>query len=122
MEHEFDSMMGFDKLGLYYDVHTAGFDGENFTYSVYFADAPDDSKLEKTRQVVSEFLQSFDEETFPGYVDVTNEGDKLSVYLDLGNTTPGNENISIQGILKALNNVSGIKQVIVNEDCEGFDF
>jgi len=122
MDYELDSMMGFDKLGLYYDVHIAGFDGENFTYSVYFGDEPDENKLEETRKALSEFLESFDEDTFPGYVDVTSEGDKLSVYLDIGNTTPDTENNSIQGILKALNNVSSIKQVIVNEDCEGFDF
>ena len=89
---------------------------------MYFGDEPDENKLEETRKALSEFLESFDEDTFPGYVDVTSEGDKLSVYLDIGNTTPDTENNSIQGILKALNNVSSIKQVIVNEDCEGFDF
>jgi hypothetical protein len=40
---------------------------------------------------------------------------------DLGNTDYEYQDTAIKGILKALNNIQGIKSVIVNEDC-GFDF
>jgi hypothetical protein len=56
-----------------------------------------------------------------GYIDVSKNDDKLNIYLDLGNTDYENQDTAIKGILKALNNIRGIKSVIVNEDCD-FDF
>jgi hypothetical protein len=56
-----------------------------------------------------------------GYIDVSKNDDKLNIYLDLGNTDYKYQDTAIKGILKALNNIQGIKSVIVNEDC-GFDF
>lgn len=47
MEYELDSMMGFDKLELYFEAHMAGIDGECFNYSVYFENAFSDEKLEE---------------------------------------------------------------------------
>ncbi|MCM1288237.1 MAG: hypothetical protein NC240_07985 [Clostridium sp.] len=118
MEYEFDDIMGFDKLGLYYEVHMAGADGENFNYSVYFADGVTDEKFAEVDKAVSDFFNSFDEEEDLGYFDVSNEDDKVNIYLDLGGSDPDNEDTAIKGILKALNKVSGIKSVIVNEDVD----
>lgn len=122
MEYEFDNMMNFAKLGLYYEAHLAGIDGECFFYSVYFEDAPTDEKLEETIKAVNEFLKPYeDKDIYMGYLDITKEDDKINIYLDLGNVKPDYEQTSIDGILTALNNVSGIKAVILNED-SGFDF
>jgi hypothetical protein len=110
--------MGFDKLGLYYNVHMAGIDGENFYYSVYFNNFTDD-KLQETIKAINEYTKSFEErDIYLGYIDVTKGNGKLEIYLDLGNTAPMYEDVAIKGILHALNTVSGIDYVVVNEDCD----
>ena len=120
---ELDRMFGLDALGLYFEAHIAGIEGENFFYSVYYDDALTDEKFEETQNAVIKFVESFGEDTYLGYIDITNEGDKTSIYLDIGNTTPEMEDIAVKGMIKALNNVTGIRSVIINEDCEGdFDF
>lgn len=98
------------------------FDGECFYYSVYLEDELTDEKFEEIDKTIGEFIESYNaQEIYLGYLDVTNAGDKVSIYLDLGNVNPDNENAAIQGILKALNKVTGIKSVIVNEEYD-FDF
>jgi hypothetical protein len=122
MEYELDSMMGFDELGLYYEVHMAGIDGENFSYNVYFEGNPTDENLREAINAITEFLAPYnDKDIYLGYIDVSKKEDKLFVYHDLGNTDPEYSEVAIKGILKALNNVQGIKSVIVNEGCD-FDF
>lgn len=119
MEYELDGMMGFDKMDLYYEVHMAGIDGECFNYSVYFEDGCSDAKLEETKKAVDEFvIPNEDEDIYMGYIDVSQNDDNVNIYLDLGNVEPEDEDIAIKGILRALNKVSGIKSVIINEDCD----
>lgn len=120
MEYELDRMMGLDQLDLYFEAHMEGIDGECFNYSVYFEDGCPDAKVEETDRAVTEFAESFDEEDYPGYMDVSKMDDKANIYLDLGNTDPEESDTIIKGILKALNQVAGIKTVIINEGC-GFD-
>lgn len=122
MEYELDGMMGFEKLGLYYEVHMAGIDGECFCYNIYFENSPTDEQFEETDKAIGEFIRPYvEKDIYMGYIDVTKEAERLSVYLDLGNVDEENQDPAIKGILTALNTVSGIKSVIVNEDC-GFDF
>lgn len=122
MEYDLDEMMGFDKLGLYYEAHMAGIDGENFHYNVYFEEDITDEKVKETNNAIAEFLTPYcDKDIYLGYIDVSKEDDKLYVYLDLGNVKPEYQDTAIKGILKALNNVQGIRSVIVNEDSD-FDF
>ena len=122
MEYEFDSMMGFDKLGLYYEAHMAGMNGECFCYSVYFEEGLTDEKFEETDKAICEFIKPYnDKDIYLGYLDVSKVDDKVDIYLDLGNVDPEYSETAINGILKALNNVSGIKCVIVNEGCD-FDY
>lgn len=119
MGYELDDMMGFDKLGLYYEAHMAGFDGECFLYSVYFEDELTDEKFAEADEAIGEFFRPYSEQDiYLGYVDVSKAEDKVIIYLDLGNVEPEDSDTAIKGILKALNHVSGIKQVIVNEDGE----
>lgn len=116
MEYELDGMMGFDELGLYYEAHMAGIDGECLLYSVYFEDNLTDEKFTETDNAIGEFVISYSEQdVYLGYIDVTKLDDKVNIYLDLGNVEPEDSDTAIKGILKALNNVTGIKQVIVNE-------
>lgn len=116
MGYELDDMMGFDKLGLYYEAHMAGFDGECFLYSVYFEDELTDEKFAEADEAIGEFFRPYSEQDiYLGYVDVSKAEDKVIIYLDLGNVEPEDSDTAIKGILKALNNVVGIKQVIVNE-------
>lgn len=122
MEYEFDGMMDFGNLDLYYEAHVAGMDGECFIYSVYFENGLTDEKLEETENAISEFIKPYNEkEIYLGYIDVSKADDKLIIYLDLGNVNPNDTNTAINGIQTALNNVSGIKSVIINEDY-GYDF
>ena len=115
--------MNFNSLGLYFEAEMAGFDGECFHYSVYTDDAPDDNKVQEIGNAINEYFKPYSEkEIYMGYTDVTNEGDKINIELDLGNVDPNHENTAINGILKAINTVKGIKKVIVNEDCDDFDF
>lgn len=119
MEYELDSMMGFDKLGLYYEAHMAGIDGECFSYSVYFENGITDEKYDETNKAIDAFLKPYnDKEIYMGYIDVSKDDDKVSIYLDLGNVDPDHEQTAINGILKALNSVSDIRSVIVNEGCD----
>lgn len=119
---EFDSMMGFDKLGLYFEAHVAGFDGECFDYSIYLEDECSDEKFQEINKAINEFIAPYDdEEIYPGYIDVSKDDDKINIYLDTGNVEPENIDTVVTGILKALNHVTGIKRVIVNEDSD-FDF
>lgn len=119
MEYRFDDMMKFEKLGLYYEAHMAGLDGECFYYSIYFENGLTDEKFEETDKAIDEFLKPYNEkEIYLGYIDISKDDDKIFIYLDLGNVNPDDEETAINGILKALNNVSGIKLVIVNEGCE----
>ena len=53
-----------------------------------------------------------------GYIDVSKNDEKVSIYLDTGNVEPEDIDAAVTGILKALNKVTGIKKVIVNEDCD----
>ncbi|MDO5559840.1 MAG: hypothetical protein Q4F95_09615 [Oscillospiraceae bacterium] len=116
MEYELDNMIGVDRLGLYFEAHVADIDGECFNYSVYFENGITDEKFEETNKAIAEFMKPYnDEDTYLGYIDVTKEDDKVSIYLDLGNVDPDYEDTAIHGILEALNNVSGIKSVIINE-------
>lgn len=114
-----DKSMGLDKLGLYYHAHINVCMDENFIYSVYFEAEPTEEKLDECRKAVGDFLEPFNEkEMYVGYIDVTMEDDKITVFLDLGNTdlpSAKEQNDAIKGILIALNNVGGIKSVILNE-------
>lgn len=119
MKYPCDDMIEFDKLGLYYEAHMAGLDGECFHYSVYFENGLTDEKFEETDKAIDEFLKPYNEkEIYLGYIDISKDDDKIFIYLDLGNVNPEYEETAIKGILKVLNNVSGIKSVIVNEGCE----
>lgn len=114
--------MGFDKLGLYYNIRMDGLDGECFEYSVYFENGLTDEKFGEADKAIDEFLKPYNEkEIYMGYIAVSRKDDKINIYLDLGNVKPQYENVSIKGILQALNNVSGIKSVVVNEGCD-YDF
>ena len=113
---DYDSILGISALGLNYESHMAGFDGEDITYSVYYEGELTDVKFEETKKAISDFQGSFDEDDYPGFIDVANRKDKVRIHLDLGNTKPETGFRSMQGILKALNTVDGISRVILNEN------
>ncbi len=117
MIYELDGMMGFDRLGLGYEVHMAGIDGECFFYSVYFQDGMSGQNIQDVRDAIDGFVEPYNaRDIFPGYIDVTDAGEKASVYLDVGGADPDAANEAIYGILKALNNVPGVRLVMINED------
>lgn len=115
-EFDFDSIFGIDQLDLNYEAHVAGFDGESFLYSVYFDGGVTDEKAEEIQQVMSGYSsQNGDEENYMGYIDIYKGEDQIMIYLDLGGVSEENSNMAVTGILNALNSVSGIKSVIINE-------
>lgn len=116
-EFDFDSILGVDQLDLNYEAHVAGFDGESFLYSVYFDGGVADEKAEEIQQVMSDYSsQNGDEENYMGYIDIYKGEDQIMIYLDLGGVSEENSNVAVTGVLKALNSVSDIKSVIINEE------
>lgn len=130
MNEEFDEMdldwiklMGLDKLGLYYSIKVDGIDGECFHYSVYLDGEVTEEKCNEIGKAIRDYFKPYDEkEIYTGYLNISKKDDKIFIYLDLGNVKPQYEDVSINGILQALNNVSGIKSVVINEGLDDFDF
>lgn len=117
VERDFDSMIGLEDLDLYYEAHLVGLDGECFIYSIYLENEISSEKFEEIKKAIEYFSENFDYngDDYPGYIDVSIREKNIVIFLDLGNVLPQNEDISIQGILKAINNVEGIKKVMINE-------
>ncbi|MDE5570258.1 MAG: hypothetical protein K2J47_03680 [Ruminococcus sp.] len=123
MDFDLTKAMGLDKLGLYYSIKADGIEGECFDYSVYLDGDVTEEKCQEICKAIEDFQKPYEEkEIYTGYLDISKESDKINIYLDLGNVKPQYENVSINGILLALNNVSGIKSVVVNEGLDDFDF
>ena len=117
-------LMKFDSLGLYYKAIMAGLDGECFHYSVYL-DVPVTDKLcTEIENAINEQFEPFYEsdDTYPGDISVSNEDDMVEIELDLGNAKQDKafQDECVNNILLALNNVSGIQRVVVNEGCGEF--
>lgn len=124
------SVFGFDKLDLRYEASCEGMDGECFHYLVDF-DAP---VTEKTQNDVMaaieqqmEPLNDEEKDLFPGEVWLSEFGcendNQLDIELDLGNCHGDKfyQDQVIQSILLALNDVSGVRSVIVNQGCDDFE-
>lgn len=117
-ESDWDQALGLNELSLNYSAHAEGFEGECFNYSVYFNDdATDEEKAKAVRNAINAYDFKLEGDDYIGYLNVTADKNRVSVYLDLGNTEPQNENKIIHGILLALNSISYIKKVIINEGC-----
>lgn len=122
MDFNLDEMVGLDQLNLNFEVHMVGIDGENFMFNVYFSEEITEEKFAETEKVVSEFASTYEEQDMDlGYVNVSKEDDKVVVYLDLEIEDMELSNRAICGLVEALDKVSGIKSVMINEDC-GFEF
>lgn len=116
-EFDFDSIFGIDQLDLNYEAHVAGFDGESFLYSVHLDGDVTDEKVDEIQQVMADYSsQNGDEENYMGYIDIYKGEDQIMIYLDLGGVSEEDSNVAVTGVLKALNSVSGIKSVIINEE------
>lgn len=115
--------MNFSRLNLYYEARLNGIEGECFDYSVYLDGEVTEEKRREISSAIGEFFAPYDEkEIYTGYLNISRKDDRIYIYLDLGNVEPQYENVSIEGILLALNNVSGIKYVVINEGLVDFDF
>ena len=114
-DYELDSVMGIDRLSLNFPAHVADLDGECFTYAVYFANEPGKEEVEAVEKAICDYDFQLIDDDYIGYTSVGSEYGRVSIYLDLGNTRPQNENKIIHGILLAMNNVPGITKVIINE-------
>lgn len=114
LEKEMMEMLGLNELNLNYQIHINGFDGECFMYSVYFEKEVTEEAYNSINQAVSDFVDEHGDDDDQGYISITNHGDKLSIYHDLGNTDGSNG--PIHGILNAIDSVAGVKMVIINEE------
>lgn len=113
-EKEMLEMLELNELDLKYEVGIEGFDGECFMYSVYFEDKVSEENYASVEKVIEEYInQNEEDDEYPGYISVTNEENKVSIYHDLGNTDGTNRHI--HGVLNAINSVPGVKKVIINE-------
>ena len=113
---DIDKYFGIPELKLYYTAHADGIIGENLFYNIYFNDGiADDNRLNIVRDAVNNYDYGLIDDDYSGYMSITAEDGKVSVYLDLGNVRPQNEDNVIHGILLALNQIPEIEKVIINE-------
>lgn len=119
MAYNFDDMFKFNELNTYFDIHVAGLDGECFEYNIYFEGAADENKAEEISAAIDQWQSQYDEEDYLGYIDISLEEDHVFVYLDLGSIEDCDR--SIYGIVEAIKDVQGIREVIVNESMEGME-
>lgn len=105
---ELREMLKLDELNLNYEIKIADFDGENFSYTVTESDYGAESLLEKVREALDDLLANPE----CGYIDAYAE-DKVRVYQDTGNCE--NPLQAVHMLLCTFNEVSGIKEVIINE-------
>ncbi|MBR2304681.1 MAG: hypothetical protein IJ871_06040, partial [Ruminococcus sp.] len=85
---------------------------------VYFNDdTVDEEKADALKNAIQEYDFKLNGDDYTGYLDISIDKNKVSIYLDLGNVEPQNENNIIHGILFAINTIHGIKNVIINEGC-----
>lgn len=117
VQAELDRLIEINKLNLYYEAHLVGVDGENFSYNIYFDDDVTDEKLEEIKIAIESFKMEYEnKDIYLGYTDISKFSNNIiNIYLDLGGVEANYENILIQGILRELNNVKGIKKVLINE-------
>ena len=111
---DFGEILGINQLNLSYNTRVEDFDGENFTYSIYFDDGASEEKKTEVDSAVEGFLSKHSND-YMGYIDVSVVEGKIFIYHDLGGVEPENNNLAIQELLKALDDVTGIKEVIINE-------
>lgn len=126
MEYEYDSIfyqwIGIEKTELYYEVHLVQLD-EGFFYDVYFDNEITSEKLDEINNLVENFKKNYNYngDDYAGFISVSKDDDIIHIYLDIGNVLPENEKISAQGILKLLNDVDGIKKVMINDFEKDYD-
>ncbi|NLT10153.1 MAG: hypothetical protein GXY08_11720 [Ruminococcus sp.] len=117
-QSDWNQVLGLTKLSLNYMVHAEGLEGECFIYSVYFNDyTADEEKADVVKNAINSYDFKLKGNDYIGYLDVSIDKNKVSIYLDLGNVELQNENNIIHGILLAINSIHGIKKVIINEGC-----
>ena len=111
---EYYEMLEIGKLDLYYPVKIRGLEGECFMYSIYFENADINVMYDELQDAVTKFSDAHGEDDYQGYISITNAGDKVTIYHDIGSTDGSNG--PIHGMLKTFNSIKGIKNVIINED------
>ena len=71
-DDELDEVLGLSSMGLSYEAHVAGFDGECFDFCVYFGSSVTDEEACAVENAVHEFLEPYEEkDIYLGYVDIT---------------------------------------------------
>lgn len=108
---ELREMLGLDDLKLDYMVKIENFDGENFVFSVRAEDNNVNDLYEKIKEKLVNYQQVAAD--YAGYIDVYEEQDKVSIYYDTGNVVDGLS--AIHGLLYAVNEVTGVQSVVINE-------
>lgn len=108
---ELREMLGLDDLRLDYMVKIEDFDGECFGFSVRATDENINGLYEKIKDKMSDYQQAADD--YVGYIDVSVQQDKVSIYYDTGNVENGLS--AVHGLLYAINEVTGVQSVVINE-------
>ena len=121
-------MGNYEKLGLYFPARLAGLDGEMFHYDVNFDEPVTKQKDEEVSDAIAKLLEPLNDEekgTYTGdWWTGTPTENKLPITLDLGNCRGpwGFDDKVVNSILLALNTVSGIHDVVVNDGCDDGGF
>lgn len=109
--------MKLDKIQLNYEAHMVGYGGEKYCYSIYFENAATDENCNEVDNAVDKACDEFGED-YIGYIDINIKDNIVSIYHDTGNVEDCDS--AVRTVLKSLNNVTGIKNVVINEGCDDY--
>lgn len=113
-----DKSMKLDKIQLNYEAHMVGYGGEKYCYSIYFENDATDENCNEVDNAVDKACEEFGE-GYLGYIDINIKDNMVTIYHDMIDVEDCYSAIKI--ILKSLNNVTGVKNVVINEGCEDCD-
>lgn len=114
MNYVCDSMIDIKGLNLNYEAHMAGLECEYIEYSVYLENGVSNKKITEIKNAINNWAVPYERNgIFLGYIGVLKKDDKALICLDYG--TIDNFEVPVCGILTALNDVSEISSVIINE-------
>ncbi len=108
---ELRKMLKLDELKLNYAIEIQNFEGESFTFSVRAKDGNTQNIYEMLKEKLEQYQESEGDDI--GYMDVSCESDYVLIFCDLGSAH--DEINALHRLLYKIDEVSGIKSVVINE-------
>lgn len=101
-------MVKIEELDLYYEIQLAHAGDGHFSYIVHFENGVTDEKLDEIDKTISEFAEPYMDENI---LECSKGEDNVKISFDSAGVSSQNKDTIIYGLLKTLNNISGITSV-----------